>query len=142
LVLRLRKSKTDQLGKGRVTGIHYGKREETCPVRALEAWLKVRGEWRGPLFTRINKSGEVLHAGLAGESILDVVKRCLSLIGVDPSAYGAHSLRAGMITAAAESGADAAAIMGRTGHKSLQTVIGYIRPAQAFHSNPLANVGL
>ncbi len=140
LVLRLRRSKTDQLGQGRVVGIHYGKRKDTCPVRAYEAWLQVRGEWRGPLFTRVNKAGEVLRDGLSGESILDIVKRCLALIGVDPASYGAHSLRAGMITAAAESGADASAIMGRTGQRSLQTLMGYIRPAQAFSANPLANV--
>ena len=142
LVLRLRKSKTDQLGKGRLTGIHYGKRAQTCPVRAYESWLKIRGEWRGPLFCRLTKSGRVLEAGLSGETILDVVKRCLELIGVDSSAYGAHSLRAGMITAAAQSGADASAIMGRTGHRSLQTMVGYIRSAQVFDRNPLANVSL
>ncbi len=142
LLLRLRKSKTDQLGKGRVAGIHYGKRKETCPVRAYESWLQVRGEWKGPLFCRLTKSGGVLQAGLSGEAILDVVKRCLELIGVDSSAYGAHSLRAGMITAAAQSGADASAIMGRTGHRSLQTMVGYIRSAQVFDQNPLANVTL
>jgi integrase len=140
LVLRLRRSKTDQEGRGRTVGIHFGKRPQTCPVRALEAWLQVRGDWRGPLFTRLTKSGGVLHAGLSGEAILDVVKRCLQLIGVDPADYGAHSLRSGMITASAEAGADASAIMGRTGHRSLQTLIGYIRPAQAFSQNPLANV--
>jgi site-specific recombinase XerD len=140
LIVRLRRSKTDQLGQGRVVGIHYGKRKETCPVRAYEAWLKVRGEWRGPLFTRINKAGEVLRDGLSGESILDIVKRCLERIGVDSASYGAHSLRSGMITAAAESGADASAIMGRSGHRSLSTVISYIRPAQVFSQNPLANV--
>jgi integrase len=142
LVLKLRRSKTDQEGRGRTVGIHFGKRKETCPVRSLEAWLQVRGEWRGPLFTRLTKSGDVMHVGLAGESFLDIVKRCLELIGVDPTDYGAHSLRSGMITASAEAGADAAAIMSRTGHRSLQTLIGYIRPAQAFHSNPLANVSL
>ena len=142
LILRLRRSKTDQMGRGRTVGIHYGKRKETCPVRAYEAWLQVRGEWKGSVFTRLTKSGGVLQAGLSGEAILDVVKRCLSLIGVDPADYGAHSLRAGMMTASAESGADALSIMQRTGHRSLQTVIGYIRPAQAFHHNPLENVSL
>ena len=142
LLLQLRRSKTDQLARGRTVGIHFGKRPETCPVRALEAWLKVRGDWRGPLFTRILKTGRVLRVGLSDESILDVVKRGLSLIRVDPADYGAHSLRAGMITAAAESGAPAEAIMSRTGHRSLQTLIGYIRPAQAFHRNPLENVSL
>ncbi len=34
----IRRSKTDQEGEGRVVGIPFGSRIETCPVRSLEAW--------------------------------------------------------------------------------------------------------
>ena len=40
LRILLPSSKTDQAGKGVELGLSRGKRRETCPVRALEAWLE------------------------------------------------------------------------------------------------------
>ena len=37
--ITLRRSKADQEGEGRKVGLPYGSRLETCPVRALLAWL-------------------------------------------------------------------------------------------------------
>ena len=39
VTITLRRSKTDQEGEGRKVGLPYGSRLETCPVRALRAWL-------------------------------------------------------------------------------------------------------
>lgn len=69
-----------------------------------------------------------------------VLKRALRLIGEDPDSFGAHSLRAGFVTAAAEAGASEISIIQRTGHRSVATVLGYVRPAQVFRSNPIAGV--
>jgi integrase len=52
--------------------------------------------------------------------------------GLDASTFGAHSLRAGYITTAAERGADLARIMDQSGHRDPKTVVGYIRRANAF----------
>ena len=41
VTITLRRSKTDQEGEGRKVGLPYGSRLETCPVRALRAWLDV-----------------------------------------------------------------------------------------------------
>jgi integrase len=41
-----------------------------------------------------------------------------------------HSLRAGFVTEAATVGLQTSAIMGQTGHKSLEMVFRYVRPAQ------------
>jgi len=57
LVIRLTRSKTDQLGEGREIGVHRGAREVTCPARALAAWLAKRGRWAGPLFCFVGKDG-------------------------------------------------------------------------------------
>lgn len=51
-------SKTDQTAEGRLVGIEAGKKALTCPVRALRAWLKIRGEWEGPLFVPVRCSGQ------------------------------------------------------------------------------------
>ena len=141
VIVRLGRSKTDQEGEGRVVWLPYGSREQTCPVRALKAWLRVRGDWRGPLFCSVSCRGtEVVGERISGQVICDAVKRLLGRVGADERRYGAHSLRAGMITCAAEEGADLMAIQQRTGHRSLNTLLAYVRPAQAFRRNPLAGV--
>ena len=63
--MRIRKSKTDQEGAGRLVGVPYGSTPATCPVRALRAWLEVRAICRGnagPLFHRIDRHG-LIHPG-------------------------------------------------------------------------------
>ena len=52
--------------------------------------------------------------------------------GLDASTFGAHSLRAGYITTAAEHGAELTRIMNQSRHRDPWTVVGYIRRANAF----------
>ncbi len=139
LIVRLGASKTDQEGKGREVRIPAGKREATCPLRLLRAWLRKRGKWPGPLFCGCTKTG-VCQTRIRGNVVCYVLKRALERIGEDPAPYGAHSLRAGMITAAAEKGATETAIMQRTGQRSHRTLAAYVRPARAFRLNPLKGV--
>jgi len=135
------KTKTDQTGQGRLIGIPPGEANVTCPVGALKAWIQLRGETPGRLFKRVYPSGRVAEkGGITGESVNETIKRWLSKIGVDGADFGAHSLRAGFVTAAGDAGASHITIMRRTGHRSVQTVMRYLRPTQAFASNPLAGV--
>ena len=101
----------------------------TCPVRALREWLYLRGRTPGPLFPGGANSAT---SRLSGRSIGIAVKRGLRLVGIDPTNYGAHSLRAGMITAAALDGMPESLIMQRSGHRSLQTLAKYVRTASVF----------
>lgn len=142
LTLWLPYSKTDQNAKGELVGIEYGKRKLTCPVRALKAWLKIRGTWDGPLFVRIARGGHVSRNGLnsRGEVLHLALKRVLEEIGENPHQFGSHSLRSGMITAAAEAGATETSIMMRTCQRDVKTVRRYIRPTQIFKFNPLKRV--
>lgn len=141
LLVHLGKSKTDQDGQGRSVGVHYGQAELTCPVRALEDWLSVRGSWQGPLFIQFRKNNHtVTPLRVDSDGVRRAVKRGLRLIGDEAERFGAHSLRAGMITASIKAGATETAIMQRTGHRSYATLRRYVRPAQAFMSNPLAGV--
>lgn len=142
MALWQRSSKTDQAGEGRLVGIERGKRALTCPVRALEKWLELRGEWDGPLFVRFSPRGEMTHAALAprAETLHKALKSVLQRAGEDARRFGSHSLRAGMITEAAQHGASEAAIMRRTGHKTSACLRRYIRPANIFEFNPLKGV--
>lgn len=140
LIVNVRRSKTDQQGAGRAIGVHPGQRADTCPVRTLRAWLDERGEWAGPLFARITwPSGRVLRRGIRGVAVGAIVKRAVALTGLDPADYGAHSLRAGMCTAAAECGTPDSLIMQRSGHRSARTLRRYVRPAELFRRDPLAS---
>jgi integrase len=136
-----RRSKTDQLGFGREVGIPPGTRDLTCPLRAMRAWLAIRGNWEWPLFVRcrgkcvsrkgLGQRGEVLHLALKG---------AVAKLGENPRKFGAHSLRAGMITASAENGASESAIMLRTGHRCYEMIRRYIRPTRIFKCDPLKGV--
>jgi integrase len=138
VVVTVRRSKTDQEGVGRELGVHRGRRVATCPVRALEAWLRERGNWPGPLFCRVVGRGRVERRGLAPAAIAGIVQRAAASVGLDPTMYAGHSLRAGCVTAAAEAGAGEAAIMQRTGHRSTRVLRRYIRHGTVFAVNPLA----
>ena len=141
LRIRLGASKMDQDGRrGRQIGIPFGDDPATCPVRALRRWTQIRGSWEGPLFTHVNGAGFVEYGGLTGDTVNRRLKTILRWLGKDSKNYGAHSLRAGMVTAAAENGASLAAIMQRTGHKTVEMVMRYVRPAQAFKADPLKGV--
>ena len=61
LVVNIRKSKTDQVGVGRKIGIPFGEHSETCPVKAVQAWLDHSGLDEGALFRSVNKHGHVLE---------------------------------------------------------------------------------
>lgn len=132
-------SKTDQEGKGRSIGVFAGRRACTDPVRTLREWITRRGKAPGPLFTRIQTGDFVTGSRISGGSVNELVQRGVERIGLDPTEYGAHSLRAGLVTAAAEGGASDREIMRASGHKSVQVMQQYVRHARAFPArNPLA----
>jgi integrase len=136
---KLRRSKSDQEGKGREVKIPRVPDSGLCPVSALEAWLKVRGGVGGPLFQTF-RNGATTGRRIAPDLVNDIVHDCLRKAGIDPRAYGSHSLRAGMVTTAAEAGADLIAIQERTGHARLETLAKYIRSRGGFPRDPLAGV--
>lgn len=141
LAVLLRYSKRDQEGKGRFVGVWAGRRASTDPVRTLRMWLQVRGDWAGPLFCRVQTGGVVVRTPISGEAVNETVKRPVARVGIDPAAYGAHSLRAGAVTASADLGRSDREIMQLSGHASVQVMQKYVRRARVFSGrNPLAGV--
>jgi integrase len=131
--LLIRRSKTDQEGEGRTVFVPLAKSEERCPVKALQAWLELAGIGSGPIFRRINRHDRMVgDAALTGQSVALILKAAVtSSKGVDAAKLvSGHSLRAGFVTEAATIGMQTSTIMGTTGHKSLEMVMRYIRPAQ------------
>lgn len=142
LMVKIRRSKTDQEGEGRKVGIPPGAEEATCAVRALAEWRAVAGLTSGPLFRSVNRHGQVLGARLSGEGVAIVVKRNVEKLGYDPAQFAGHSLRAGLATSAAAAGKSERAIMNQTGHRSVTTVRRYIREGNVFRDNAADGIGL
>jgi len=139
-LLSLGASKTDQDGsEGRIVAIEYGAHAVTCPVRALREWLDIRGTWPGPLFCAMYGGG-IHPQRLSGDAINERFKLAVARAGLPAARYSSHSLRAGMVTAAIERGAPETLIMLRTGHKSLDSMRRYVRPAKACRFNVLQGV--
>lgn len=140
MVITIRRSKADQEGKGADIGIALGS-GETCPVGALKEWLRVRGSWAGPLFSRVDfASGAVSRDALSGQAIAAVVKVAASSAGMDPAEYAGHSLRAGLVTAAHAAGVPDSTIMRTTRHKSVEMLSRYIRHSSALVKSPAAGL--
>lgn len=134
LVVVLRRSKTDQEGRGRKIGIPYG-RARWCPVSSLTDWLYHAGIEDGPIFRSVDRHGHVADQRLSGEAVSIIVKRRADAAGFDPWAYSGHSLRAGLATSAAMAGASTWIIRKQTGHASDAMLNRYIRDGDMFTSN-------
>ena len=84
-----------------------------------------------------------LDARLSGKAVAIVIKRAAERVGLDPSAYSGHSLRAGFCSTAAANGASERAIARQTGHAPGSTALRlYIRHASAFTDNAVSWLGL
>ncbi len=142
LVITVARSKTDQEGAGRLLGIPYGSNPTTCPIRALRRWLKTAEIEDGPVFRAVNRHGHVAATRLGKKAVARVVKKAVALIGLEPSSYGGHSCRAGLVTEAAKANVGESALMSHTGHRSPTSLRGYIRHASLFVNNAAAAVGL
>lgn len=70
------------------------------------------------------------------------MKKLVKAAGLDECKYSGHSLRSGLITTAANRGADERSIMKQSGHKSLTVMRGYIQDATLFKNNAATDVGL
>ena len=142
LVIDLRRSKTDQEAAGRKVGIPIGKKDATCPVRALRQWLANSGIIDGPVFRGVNRHGRLSRRGLHKDCVGWIEKRAASRAGLKPDPVGGHSLRAGHVTQAAMNGVSERDIMRQTGHKSAEMLARYIRIGEIFTRNAAAGLGI
>jgi integrase len=145
LRLKLRFSKTDQTGKGFEKPIYFNESARYCAVSTTRAWIERAGigdELRGSVFRAIPARGSVVGGrGLSGMAIWAIVKARCAAVGLDAALYGAHSMRAGGITAAAEAGKPVHSIQQMSGHRSMDTLMGYVRPARLFDNEATKGIG-
>jgi site-specific recombinase XerD len=138
LLVTIRRSKTDQEGKGVTIAIARG--DIACPVKALRVWLDSAGIEAGPLFRPINKAGRMAATRLTDRSVANVVKAYAERAGFDAGIFSGHSLRSGFLTSAAANGASIFKMMDVSRHRSVETLRGYVRDAEMFKDH--AGAGL
>lgn len=128
IALHIRKSKTDQSGRGCFVFVpRMDMTPDRCPVRALRRWMNHLPEESGPLFRSLWKDGRLRDSRLPARRVANAVHRACELGGLDPTLYGAHSLRAGYVTQARREGLPWSTIMEQTRHTKIETVKRYDR---------------
>ena len=138
--ITLKRSKTDQFGEGLIKGLPYFLNEKYCPVKNLKNLINLSKIKTGPIFRRFAKGSVLTKHRLTDQSVVLIIKDCLKLAGIENKNFSGHSLRSGLATVAAESGADERSIMAMTGHKTTQMVRRYIREANIFKNNALNKI--
>lgn len=136
-LLKIRRSKTDQEGRGTDRGLPHGKHHATDVVGALKEWIAERGTKPGPLFTRFDGSWRNRH--LEPERVGQIVQDLANSVGVETTGHG---LRAGFCSEAGNAGASDLNIGAQAGMKSMETVRRYVRKRNAFVANPMALLDL
>ena len=121
MVIRIRFSKTDQQGVSVSLRFHARDDPFLCPVASTLDYVRRRPPGDGPLFIHFDKTP------LTTFQFSQVMKKCLSIMGIPPDEFSSHSFRIGAATSAAISGVPVSVIkeMGRWKSAAFQL---YIRP--------------
>ncbi len=141
-LVQLMRTKDDQEGQGRDTGIPAIPDSALCPVAGIDAWLTAAEITEGPVFRRVRRWDKVGTQALSPQSFSLLLKQACVKVGIPPDRISGHSVRAGHLTEAARNGAPDRALMYQAGHKSMETTHGYIRPGTVFRTNSANYLGL
>lgn len=143
LLLRLR-GKTGW----REVEIGRGSSDATCPIVALEIWLKFAKIAHGPLFRRVTGQGKQVSANrLNAQEVARLVKRSALAAGVRGDLpegqrgmlFAGHSLRAGLASSAE---VDERFVQKQLGHSSAEMTRKYQRRRDRFRVNLTKASGL
>lgn len=90
---------------------------------ALKAWLNLRGQHSGYLFSRILKNGALLSTPITGQGITYILKKRGTMAQID--SFAPHDIRRTFATRMFESGADALIVQAAMRHANLDTTRRY-----------------
>ena len=130
MFVHIRKSKTDQAGRGQRIAVPEG--QKIKPIKRLEDWLQSSGITRGFVFQTMVRGGGLRGRPLHHADIPRLLKHYAGTIGLNPDEISGHSLRAGFVTSAAVHHARLDKIMEITRHSNPETVMRYIRDVELF----------
>ena len=130
--IRLKQSKTDQQRVG--VDLYVGRTfNNLCPVAAMLAYLVIRGQTDGPLFS-------VNGRCLTRDMLVQWLRSTLAKAGVDPTHFSGHSFRIGAASTAAAKGVAESTVqtLGRWASDSYKRYIRIPREELATISKTLA----
>jgi integrase len=128
--------------------IGRGSSESTCPVAALETWLKLGRIAHGPLFRRVTGMGKAVGPDrLNAQEVARLVKRTAMAAGIRgdlpemerKEKFAGHSLRAGLASSAE---VDDRYVQKQLGHASAEMTRRYQRRRDRFRVNLTKAAGL
>lgn len=131
MIVTLRKSKTDQEGRGLKKSIPALADDKLCPVQATITWLNASSIRSGPLFRKIDRHNHIGTRALSDHTIATLIKQAAKRVGLDVARFSGHSLRAGFITQSALEETPEWQIQEVSGHRNTAVLRDYIRDAGA-----------
>lgn len=127
LVIHIKRSKTDQEGKGQYITLP-ATFDPICPVTAYMEWISKSELRTGPVFRRVfasaNDNAEVGVKRYIHRSLAQMVKARTAAAGLEGD-YSGHSGRSGFVTSAMKRGVYPGDIMAVTRHKNIQSMNEY-----------------
>lgn len=136
LVVTLPQSKTNQLGQAEEKAIFYSPDSALCPIRCLQAWLRILGRNEGPVFVSLRKNNQVTARRMTTKYTNLIVQQYLG------AKFTAHSLRASFVTVSKLNGADDSKVMNQTKHKTSAMIRRYTRLDNVRQHNSAKELGL
>jgi integrase len=131
-------------GDGFVFELHYSKTNRNgrrhpdnfkpiqgVAAEALRQWIAKLLDYRvskGPLFRKVR--GNRIYGPLQAGAVREIIRNRSRLSGQPLGSLSAHSLRSGFVTEAARQGISLGETMKLTGHRSVQTVMGYYQSGE------------
>ena len=123
--LELSERKLRVLGKGNKKRLVYLSEDA---VKALEAWLLLRGRKLGPLFCRVSKGGKIVLRRLSPQAIYYILHQRGLAAGIE--AFSPHDLRRTSITDLLSADVDVLTVSAIAGHASADTTRRYDRRSE------------
>lgn len=139
-VILLQESKTDQDGEGEYKQVPQRAPFDPTPCEALDQWLQMVGDSRGPVFRSVDRWGNIRDKRLSGRSVWKIVRNCMEGIGKNPEAYGGHSLRSGFLTEGATHDINEHELSQVSGHSSMEVLRGYQQVSVVLDNHPLSRM--
>jgi integrase/recombinase XerD len=126
-------------GKGSRERVVY--LDDGATRRALNGWLRKRGNDPGPLLCPVSKSGLVSVRRMTGQALYHALRRRARRAGIT-RAFGPHDLRRTFATLLLEGGSDLRAVQMLLGHSSVETTAQYDKRSEAFKRAALKKLKL
>ena len=133
LIVRIRKSKTDQTSEGQSVGV-IARTDKYCPIQHLLEWKGMCGGV-GSVWRTIGGQNKITEQPLTVKQLYTRIKKYCTAVGLDPKEHSPHSLRSGVLTQGAINGASMVMLQKQSRHKHASGLDPYVRDVEKLKNN-------